>query len=111
MAYLERCEAQKTRYYVPGICYQEVLQGAKDEKEWRILERYLGSQEILVPENPLKCHHEAARIFYLCRRKGITVRSTVDCLIAAMVREIDGLLLADDGDFGQIAGAISLRLA
>lgn len=37
-----------------------------------------------------------------CRRKGLTIRSSIDCFIAQLVLEEDGILLHDDGDFESI---------
>jgi predicted nucleic acid-binding protein len=97
-------------YLLPAVCYQEVLQGAKDEREWRLLSDYLGSQEFLLPQDPLKTHLYAARIYFDCRRKGLTIRSWVDCFLAQLVLEAEGTLLHDDGDFEHIAQVRPLRI-
>ena len=81
---------------------QEVLQGAKDEREWTLLSEYLESQDLLVPSDAVSTHREAARIYYDCRRKGLTIRSSADCSIAQLVMEHDGVLLHDDDDFDRI---------
>ena len=78
----------------------ELLQGAKDEKEWNRLDEYLLTQYYLdCSENTWK---EAARIFFELRRKGITVSSPVDCCIAQIAIESNALLLHRDGDFEKI---------
>ena len=59
----------------------ELLQGAKDLKEWRMLEDYLSTQVYL--EASADTWREAARIYFDLRRKGITVSSPVDCCVAA----------------------------
>ena len=87
---------------LPLPCFQEVLQGAKDEREWNLLSEYLGSQDLLVSADPVSTHRDAARIFYDCRRKGITIRSSADCFIAQLTLEHDGVLLHDDDDFDRI---------
>jgi hypothetical protein len=99
---LRQLEATGTPYGIPMICCQEVLQGAKDEREWRTLRAYLGTQRLVVPLDPQAVHLEAARIFFECRRQGVTVRSTVDCLIAALVLEGQAALLHDDDDYEQM---------
>jgi len=43
------------------------------------------------------------------RCKGLTVRSTIDCLIAQLVLEEEGELLHDDDDFDLIARVRPLR--
>jgi predicted nucleic acid-binding protein len=53
---------------------------------------------------------EAARIYRICRSKGYTIRSLVDCLIAQICLR-DGLpLLCKDRDFQAISQSFSLRL-
>ena len=106
---LRRLEEGGTPFGIPGVCCQELLQGARDEKEWRLLLAYLESQDILVPLDPLAAHVEAARIVFECRRRGITVRSSTDCLIAHIVLERDGILLHEDEDFERIKGVRPLR--
>ena len=51
----------------------------------------------------------ASRIFFDCRRQGVTLRSTIDCLIAQLVLEIDAVLLHDDIDFERIKSVRPLR--
>jgi predicted nucleic acid-binding protein len=99
---LESLIEQGVPIAIPGICCQEILQGAKNEKEWRLLDEYLGSQDLLFPSDPRTTHWEAARIYYDCRRKGLTIRSSIDCLIAQLVLESDAALLHDDGDYEDI---------
>lgn len=101
-ARLRSLEQEGVPYVLPGICFQEVLQGARDEREWRFLEDFLASQALLVSLHPVLSHREAARIYFDCRRKGITIRSSVDCIIAQLVLEQDGVLLHDDDDFEYI---------
>ncbi len=99
---LRQVEKEEIPFYLPVICCQELLQGAKDLREWRLLETYLGSQRLLAPGNPWATHREAARIFFDCRRKGVTIRGSIDCLIAQLALEHDGTLLHDDDDFEKI---------
>ena len=100
---------QRTPYAVPQPCVQEVLQGARDEPEWRLLKTFFESQEIAAPVDWRVAHVEAARIFFECRRKGLTVRSGVDCLIVQIALENDAVLLHDDTDFEAIAKVRPLR--
>jgi predicted nucleic acid-binding protein len=106
---LREAVRQGTPYAVPLPCVQEVLQGARDEPEWRLLRKFFESQEIAEPADGLVAHVEAARIFFDCRRRGLTVRSSVDCLIAALAIERRDILLHDDDDFEAIAKVRPLR--
>jgi predicted nucleic acid-binding protein len=103
-------ETEEIPFLLPGVCFQEVVQGARDEKEWGLLEEYLGSQLLLFSPNPAFTYREAARIYYDCRRRGLTVRSTVDCFVAQLVLEAEGTLLHNDGDFELIAKVRPLQL-
>ena len=66
-----------------GLCrftQLELLHGAKDEREWRLLDEYLAGQIYLeVKEDTWR---KAARIYNELRRKGVTVNSPIDCCIA-----------------------------
>jgi len=106
---LDRIERDDVPFGIPVICCQELLQGARDEPEWRLLVRYLGTQQLVVPQDGWSTHEAAAQIYFDCRRSGITIRSTVDCLIAQLVLENDGVLLHDDGDFERITEVRPLR--
>jgi predicted nucleic acid-binding protein len=99
---LRNLELEGIPFALPGICYQEVLQGARNEREWGLLGDYLGSQELLFAPNPFSTYREAARIFFECRRKGLTIRSSADCFIAQLALEHEAVLLHDDGDFDYI---------
>jgi predicted nucleic acid-binding protein len=96
-------------FALPVACCQEVLQGARDEREWRLLDTYLSSQWLLAPADPWQTHREAARIYFDCRRRGVTVRSTVDCLIAQLVIDHAAILLHEDADFERIREVRPLR--
>lgn len=100
---LNSMEASGIPFAIPMLCCQEVLQGAANEREWRLLERNLSSQRLVLPADPMATHREAARIFFECRRRGITVRSSVNCLIAALALEMSAELLHDDEDYDRIA--------
>ena len=102
-------EDRSIPYAIPGVCCQELLQGARDEKEWAKLVEHLETQTVLLPEDPWSTHVDAARIFFDCRRKDITIRGPLDCFIAQLVLETDGELLHDDDDFEKISRVRPLR--
>ena len=85
----------------------ELLQGARDEREWGLLDEYLDVQDYL--ECGLDSWSEAARIFFDLRRRGKTVRSPIDCCIAQIAIDHDVLLLHRDRDFEVIAEVRPLR--
>lgn len=101
---------QGLNFGITSHVFQEVLQGAKSEKEYKLLRRYLETQRFFHPKDPVDSFAEAARIFFQCRKKGLTIRSTIDCLIAQIAMEHDLLLLHSDQDFHLMANVIPLKI-
>ena len=79
----------------------ELLQGARNETEWKMLDKYLATQYYV--EASEETWREAARIYFDLRRKGTTVNSPIDCCIAQIAMESGALLLHRDRDFPKIA--------
>jgi len=108
-----RCRSllqQQVPFGITSVIYQEILQGTKTEKEYATLKEYLSSQRFFHSKDPVESYAQAARIYFACCRKGITVRSTIDCLIAQIALEHDLFLLHNDNDFIAMAPVIGLRL-
>ena len=95
-------------YLAPPVV-QEVLQGARDEAEWRHLREYLSGQLLADVRDARASAVAAARIYFDCRRQGYTVRSSVDCLIAQVALENRFAVLHDDRDFEVIRRVRPLR--
>lgn len=89
-------------FYLAPPIIREVLQGARNEAEWRRLRLYLTSQMWVDVADRLASEVAAARIYFECRRRGLTVRSAADCLIAQIAIENDLALLHNDRDFEAI---------
>lgn len=86
--------------------YQEVLQGARDESEFDKIKTYLSSQTFYALSEGFETYERAARMYFDLRRKGVTVRSTIDVLIARTAIECKLALLHDDRDFDHMAAHI-----
>ena len=95
---------------INSFIFQEVLQGAKSEKENRLLRQYLETQRFYHPKDPIDSFAEAARIYFKCRKKGVTIRSTIDCIIAQTAIEHDLFLLHNDTDFDAMATIVPLKI-
>ena len=82
---------------------QEVLQGIDREEHFRIAREAMWAMPIV--ESPLRPEvvSEAIELYRRARRAGVTVRSTVDCLIAACAIRHDLTVLHIDRDFTQLA--------
>jgi hypothetical protein len=92
-----------------GICdfvYQELLQVTKSEKEFNILKEYLGSLPFYYLNYGTESYEKAALLYFTCKKSGITVRSTIDLLIAQIAIENKLFLLHSDKDFDFIATVI-----
>lgn len=79
----------------------ELLQGAKNEKEWELLADYLATQYYLEASDIT--WQQAGRIYFELRRKGTTINSPIDCCIAQVALEYGALLLHRDKDFEKIS--------
>ena len=86
----------------------ELLMGPTDELAVRRIERLVSSTPPL-PIEPRVDFDHAAALFRTVRRSGRTVRSKVDCLIAAIAIRHDVPLLHRDADFEVIADVSELR--
>jgi predicted nucleic acid-binding protein len=79
----------------------ELLQGSLNEQEWTLLSSYLESQDYIEPSTI--SWQAAARIYYDLRRKGLTIRSPIDCCIAQAALDHNLILVHNDRDFETIA--------
>ena len=82
---------------------QEVLQGFRDETAFRIAREAMFSLPIV--ESPLtqEVYSEAVHLFRSARRSGFTIRSGVDCLIAACALRNGLTMLHKDRDYKFLA--------
>ena len=95
---------------ISHLIYVEVLQGSQSEKDFRLLKRYLDTQTYYDLKNGRESYAEAARMYLELRKKGVTVKSTVDCLIARVALENELFLLHNDADFDRIAEHFPLKI-
>ncbi len=87
--------------------YFEILQGCKNLSLFNKLRKVLLEQDFYHLKNSKQSFEQAALIYFKCRKKGISIRSAIDCLIAQCAIENDLILLHKDYDFVQMAGVIS----
>jgi hypothetical protein len=93
---------------VVPIILTEVLQGFRTDSGFQRARRVLLSLPVIQPT--VECHVRAAHLFRSLRRKGITVRGAVDCIIAQTCLDVNAELLSPDADFERMARHIPLRL-
>jgi len=89
-----------------GICnyvYQELLQGSANEQEYKLLKEYLSTLSFFDVLYGKESFEDAARMYMVCRKKGITVRSTIDLIITQIAIENGLYLFHNDNDFTNIS--------
>ena len=91
------------------IILMEVLQGIKEDKQHRTIKDYFFALTIL-QSIPVETFLHASDIYRMCRKKGMTIRKAVDCLISAVAIENDAELLHNDSDFNRIAECTNLKI-
>ena len=106
-AYFEKLLEEQKHFCINEFIYQEILQGSKDEKEFAVLKSYLINVPLYSLKRGIQSFENAALLNFRCRRKGVTIRSTVDLLIAETAIENNIPLLHDDDDFANMARIIT----
>jgi hypothetical protein len=86
------------------MTYLEVLQGARSDADLARMSGVLQAYALLEPAAGLATHEAAARMYRRARRRGITIRTAVDCLVAAVAIEHDAVLVHNDRDFLALQG-------
>ena len=93
---------------IADIILLEVLQGFRSEKQAKAaLESIEGLPCFELGGKPMAVL--AASNYRHLRKKGVTIRSTIDCLIATFCVENDFSLLHDDRDFDAFEQHLGLR--
>ncbi|HLF55455.1 MAG TPA: PIN domain-containing protein [Thermoanaerobaculia bacterium] len=87
---------------------QEVLQGFRDERAFRVAREAMFALPLV--ESPLsrERYEEAVDLFRTARRAGITVRSSVDCLIASCALRHGLTVVHRDRDYSELARVSNL---
>ena len=106
---LETILKRNIPFGISSLIFLEVPQGAGSIKEYNLLRTYLSSQRFYNPIDAVESFARAAKIYMSCRKKGITIRSTIDCLIVETAMENDLLLLHNDHDFELIQQVVPIR--
>ncbi len=88
---------------------QEVLQGFRDEKAFQIAREAILSFPIVETPMTESLFLEAAGLYRTARRRGLTIRSSVDCLIAVCALRNDLEVLHNDRDFTALSEVSTLR--
>ena len=91
------------------VIYCEVLQGIRDDAVYARVREILQAFPVLLLDG-LRSADRAVALYRACRRRGLTIRSTVDCLIAAVCLDAGAELFHHDRDFDVLAKVADLKL-
>jgi predicted nucleic acid-binding protein len=100
--------ASDTEVIVPEVVMMELLIGTTNESD-ATLRRRLLQRFVIEPLAPLRDAEDAAAIHRRCRRGGDTVRSLIDCQVAAMALRIGVAVAHRDRDYEVIRAHCGLR--
>ncbi len=107
--HLQRLISAGRSLALTDLIFCEILQGIREDAEFERTRRTLLLYPLLRMEQLATFDH-AARIYRTCRRRGLTVRKTIDCLIAALCIAEDVELFHKDADFDAIARVAPLKV-
>jgi len=106
--FLDLCLANRREISICPFILVEVLCGFKSDREFEEAKELLIDLPCL--EVSTETQVKAADLYRKLRRKGITVRSLLDCVIAQTCIEAGAQLLTMDSDFQHIARHSKLKL-
>ncbi len=108
VAELQRSLERDEDLCVCGVILAEVLQGIRSDAHYRKTRDYF--EALIVFPMRRMTFVRAADLYRSLRKKGITIRKPVDCMIASVAIEYDVPLLHHDRDFERIAKNSKLRI-
>jgi predicted nucleic acid-binding protein len=107
--HLRECLDGRDDVALTDIVLTEILQGLRSDGDVRRVDDYLSALEIL-RLNDLSDFRFAAALYRSARRRGLTIRRTNDCLIAAVCIRAQVPLLHADADFDRLASVAELAV-
>ncbi len=90
-----------------GLVMTEVLQGVREDARFATIKDVF--QDLIYLPISQPTFIAAAEIYRSCRKKGITIRKPVDCIIAATCIEHSAFILHNDRDFDSVAKHFALQ--
>jgi predicted nucleic acid-binding protein len=106
---LRRLLEEEEDVSIVEIILTEILQGIREDVDFEKVKEYLLELPIRKPRGT-ETYVRAAEIYRDCRKKGKTLRKTVDCIIASICIENDLALLHKDNDFDVIEAHAGLKV-
>jgi predicted nucleic acid-binding protein len=95
--------------YLCPVIYQEILQGIREDKTFKRI-KFILQQYRMINIDLMYVTNHAVDLYRYLRKKGITIRKSIDCLISSYAIITDMYLLHNDSDFTQIASESKLKI-
>jgi len=106
---LSRAIGEGESITLAGIVVTEILLGLRTDSEASRIGDLLQAFAVAAAQS-LADYRETARIYRVCRSRGVTIRSTIDCLIAQIAIRDHLPVLTKDRDFRAIAQHFPLEM-
>jgi predicted nucleic acid-binding protein len=106
---LDRALAADEEIFVLPLIRTEVLMGFRHDRDFQEAMAILSAVPSL--SLPDETYTRAAQMFRSLKKKGVTVRGAIDCIIAQACMDHSAELLTVDKDFSHIAKHTKLKLA
>ena len=106
---LTRLIEQDAPILLVDLIYTELLQGIRDDETFQQTRASLRAYPILRPRG-LETFETAANLYRVARRRGLTIRRSVDCVIAATCLEAGAEIYHNDRDFDALARVSDLMI-
>jgi hypothetical protein len=100
-AYIEAALLSNHPLCINAVIEMEILQGIKNEQSYALTRDYLEAFQYF-PDLPRRYFQQATQIYRACRRRGQSIRRSLDCLIAANALIDDLIVVHQDRDFDAI---------
>ena len=97
VAMLERLLTDSEDVCIAGVILTEILQGIRRDRDYKKTKSYM--ERLLYLQSAKGTFIRAAELYRALRRKGLTIRKPIDCMIASLALENDVALLHNDRDF------------
>ena len=107
--YLDRVLSEEL-ILVGDLILAETLQGFRDDRDFELAQAALAKFAQVEMLN-LRLARQSAQNYRALRKKGITIRKTIDCLIATFCIAENHTLLHRDNDFDGFEGHLGLKVA
>lgn len=105
---LSRLIAGNDEIFTCGVVVAEVFQGLRRDRGRAEIVR-LFRELVFVEPSGIEAYLRAADVYRSLRRRGVTVRSTIDCLIAVVAEENECDVLSRDRDLQAVLSSGLLK--